>query len=159
MEICMATDIIIASDKATFGLPEAKVGLFASGGGTANLHRLIGYHNSMKMLLTGDPISADEAKRLNLIQDVVPHDELIPRALDLAEKIASNSPDSLRASKAHARYGREVGHTQSMEGQKELPETIALFNGPNSKEGPKAFAEKRKPKWGPMSPLPGKAKM
>jgi enoyl-CoA hydratase/carnithine racemase len=95
MEIAMATDIIVASDKATFGLPEAKVGLFASGGGTANLHRLIGYHNSMMMLLTGDPITAEEAKRLNLIQAIFPHDELIPRALDLAEKIASNSPDSV----------------------------------------------------------------
>lgn len=95
MEICMATDIIVASDKATFGLPEAKVGLFASGGGTANLHRLIGYQNAMKMLLTGDPITADEAKRLNLVQDVVPHDQLIEKALDLAERIAANSPDSV----------------------------------------------------------------
>ncbi|KAI9027020.1 putative carnitinyl-CoA dehydratase [Hyaloraphidium curvatum] len=159
MEICMACDIIVASDKATFGLPEAKVGLFASGGGTANLHRLIGYHNSMKMLLTGDPVTAQEAYRLNLIQDVVPHAELIPRVLDLASRIASNSPDSLRASKAHARYGREVGHTASQTGQRALPETEALFRGPNSKEGPKAFAAKRKPVWGPAEPLAGTSRM
>jgi hypothetical protein len=52
-----------------------------------------------------------------------------------------------------------VGHTQSQKGQRELPETLALFNGKNSTEGPLAFSQKRKPKWGPMSPLPGKPKM
>ncbi|KAJ3343777.1 hypothetical protein HDU93_006694 [Gonapodya sp. JEL0774] len=123
-------------------------------GGTANLHRLIGYHNAMALILTGRHFTAQEAKDMRLVQEVVPHANLVDRALQIAEEITANSPDGVRASKAQARRGREVGWIQANLDSMTLPETVAMATGTNAKEGPLAFAQKRKPNWGPLAPLP-----
>ncbi|KXS21879.1 short chain enoyl-CoA hydratase [Gonapodya prolifera JEL478] len=154
METAIACDIIIASDQARFALPEVKVGLSAMAGGTANLHRLLGYHNAMALILTGRQFTAQEAKEYRLVQEVVPHSKLVERALQIAEEITANSPDGVRASKAQARRGREVGWVQANLDAMKLPETVAMATGENAKEGPLAFAQKRKPAWKPLNKLP-----
>ncbi|KAI9008497.1 enoyl-CoA hydratase/carnithine racemase [Hyaloraphidium curvatum] len=155
-EVAMACDIILASDQAKFALPEVKVGLSAGAGGTANMHRLIGYHNAMAMILTGRHMSAQEMKEVRFVQEIVPHEKLLDRALEWAELITANSPDGVRASKAQARNGRNVGWVQANLDTNILPEAVAMRNGSNFIEGPLAFAQKRKPNWGPPAPLPSK---
>lgn len=120
------TDIILASDQAKFALPEVKVGLSAGAGGTANLHRLIGYHNAMSIILTGRHISAQEMKEFRFVQEVVPHAKIVDRALEWAEMITANSPDGVRASKAQARHGREVGWVQANLDTNILPEVSEM---------------------------------
>ncbi|KXS14320.1 short chain enoyl-CoA hydratase [Gonapodya prolifera JEL478] len=154
MELAMACDIIIASDKSRFALPETRVGLSPGAGGAANLHRLIGYHNAMYLIMTAKHISSQEAKWYGLVQEVVPDDKLLETALSLAETIVGNSPDGVRASKAQARHGREVGWIRANLETNGLPETVAMMKGENAVEGPKAFAQKRKPDWRPLAPLP-----
>ncbi|KAJ3335046.1 hypothetical protein HDU93_006604 [Gonapodya sp. JEL0774] len=143
MELAIACDVIIASENAKFALPETRVGLSPGAGGAANLHRLIGYHNAMYLIMTAKHISAQEAKWYGLVQEVVPHDKLLSSAISFAETIVGNSPDGVRASKAQARNGREVGWVRANIEAEKLPESIAMMRGENAKEGPKAFAQKR----------------
>ena len=103
-EIAQSTDFIIASDNATFGQPEAMIGLAAGGGSPVMLPRLLPPGKALQMLMTGDPITADEAYRLGMVNELHPQAELMDAALRIAEKIASNSPDrgpSGQAGRAH----------------------------------------------------------
>lgn len=99
MELALSCDIVIASEKAEFALPEPKVGLAALAGGLVRLPRMIGYHSAMRMILTGQRVSAQEGCRLGFVSEVVPHDQLLARALEVAAQITACSPDSIRASK------------------------------------------------------------
>jgi enoyl-CoA hydratase/carnithine racemase len=105
-ELAQSTDFIIASDNAIFGQPEAMLGLAAGGGSPALLPRLLPPGKALQMLMTGDPISAQEAYRLGMVNELHPQDELINAAGRLAEKIASNSPTAVQAVKQAVRMGR-----------------------------------------------------
>src|SRR4029079_10287613 len=96
-ELAQTTDFLIASENARFGQPEAMLGLSAGGGSPALLPRLIPPGKAMQMLMTGDPISAQEAHRIGLVNDVYASAKLMEAALEIAEKIARNSPTAVQS--------------------------------------------------------------
>ena len=105
-EIAISTDFIIASDDALFGQPEAMVGLSAGGGSPVFLPRVLPPGKAMQMLMTGEPITAQEAYRLGMVNEVHPRAELMRAVLRIAEKIAGNSPTAVQAVKRAVRHGR-----------------------------------------------------
>lgn len=146
LEIAMACDMIVASDKALFGLPEVKVGLFAGAGGIQRLTRQVGLKNAMEMILTGEPVDADKALALGLINYAVPADEVVPKAKQLAELICKASPMSVRSS---MQLQNESAHHASSDVAVSEPHAVFdnLLNSEDFFEGMMSFAEKRKPKW------------
>src|SRR4051794_36274294 len=104
-ELAQSTDFIIASDNATFGQPEAMLGLAAGGGAPALLPRLLPRGRALQMLMTGDPITAQDAHRLGMVNELHPQDELLDAARSIAAKIASNSPTAVQAVKRAVQLG------------------------------------------------------
>jgi enoyl-CoA hydratase len=104
-ELAQSTDFIIASDNATFGQPEAMIGLSAGGGSPVFLPRVLPPGKALQMLMTGDPISAQEAHRLGMVNELHPQAELMEAAHRIAAKIASNSPTAVQAVKGSVRMG------------------------------------------------------
>ena len=146
-EIALACDIIIASDRAKFALPEPRVGLAALAGGVHRLPRQIGLKRAMGMILTARHVSAKEGHELGFVNEVVPSGEALAAAERWAETIAKNSPMSIRASKQAIQRGLEVSLEQAMAEQREYPAVKAMAASQDYIEGPKAFSEKRPPKW------------
>jgi len=145
-EIALACDIIIASDKAQFALPEPKVGLAALAGGLNRLPRQIGSKRALGMILTGRHVSAEEGERLGFVNQVVPHDDLMATALDWASQIKACSPLSIRASKDVV-Y-RSLNMASLQESMAHKYDTVqAMAKSEDFIEGPRAFAEKRPPNW------------
>ena len=104
-ELAQSTDFIIASDNATFGQPEAMIGLSAGGGSPVFLPRVLPPGKALQMLMTGDPITAQEAHRLGMVNELHPPAELMDAAHRIAAKIASNSPTAVQAVKGAVRMG------------------------------------------------------
>jgi enoyl-CoA hydratase/carnithine racemase len=146
-EIALACDLIIASENATFALPEPRVGLAALAGGLQRLPRQIGLKRAMGMILTARHVSAKEGLELGFVNEVVPAGEALAAAERWAETIAKNSPMSIRASKQAIRMGMEVSLEKAMTEQREYPAVKAMAASQDYIEGPKAFSEKRPPKW------------
>ena len=145
-EIALACDIIIASDKAKFALPEPKVGLAAGAGGLLRLPRQIGLKQAMGMILTARHVSAEEGYRLGFVNEVVPHAEVLAAAKRWAAEIAECSPMSIRTSKEMAVQGLNHAGMEAA-GNAKYAAFANLFSHPDAIEGPRAFAEKRKPNW------------
>lgn len=147
-EIALACDLIVAADTAVFALPEPKVGLAALAGGLLRLPRQVGLKQAMGMILTGRRIDASEALSLGLVNEVAPQERLLERAIAWAEEILACSPMSLRASKQIVQRGLdESSLADAYVAQTRYPATRALFKSADMREGPRAFAEKRPPKW------------
>lgn len=147
-EIALACDLIVASEGASFALPEPKVGLAALAGGLLRLPQQIGLKQAMGMILTGRTVKAEEALRLGFVNQVVEPDQLLDAALQWAEQIVACSPMSIRASKEAVRLGgEEASLEQAYQAQGSYLATRALFRSPDVLEGPRAFAEKRTPRW------------
>ena len=145
-EIALACDLIIASDKAVFALPEPKVGLAALAGGMNRLPREIGPKRALGMMLTGRHVPAEEGYQLGFVTEVVPHDNLMERTREWADMITACAPLSIRASKDVAYKSLSMASLQeSMEYQYDSIE--AMTNGEDFIEGPLAFSEKRAPNW------------
>jgi enoyl-CoA hydratase/carnithine racemase len=145
-EIALACDLIIASDKALFALPEPKVGLAALAGGLNRLPRQIGSKRALGMILTGRHVSAEEGMQLGFVNEVVPHDQLMERTYEWANQITQCSPLSIRASKDVVYKSLDNPSLQaSMEVQ--YDSVVKLIGSEDFVEGPKAFAEKRPPNW------------
>ena len=147
-EIALMSDIIVAADHAQFGLPEVKVGLFAAAGGAFRLAQQMPRKLAMEYMLTGDPIPAARAAEFGLVNHVVPLAELMPTALALAGKIAANAPLSVQASKRVALGivdGRIAADAPNWEHNSR--ERGVLMRSEDAREGPLAFAQKRKPEW------------
>ncbi len=144
-EIALACDIILASDNATFGLPEPRVGLMAAAGGVHRLPRHIPHHLAMGMMLTGRHISASEAHSLGIVNQVVPAGDLLSAARRWVDQILECAPLSVRASKEAALRGRSLPLEQAM--TVVFPESARMMASDDFVEGPRAFAEKRKPDW------------
>jgi crotonobetainyl-CoA hydratase len=141
----LACDIIIASENASFGLPEPTVGMIAGAGGVHYLPRAIPFHQAMGLLLTARRISAQEALQMGLVNQVVPFEQLMPTAESWAEKILACSPLAIRASKEAALKGLVL--PLELAAKTQFPGQVTLYQSEDFVEGPKAFAEKRKPQW------------
>ncbi|MDK2760011.1 MAG: enoyl-CoA hydratase/isomerase family protein [Sphingopyxis sp.] len=147
-EIALMSDIIVAADHAQFGLPEVKVGLFAAAGGAFRIIQQLPRKIAMEHLLTGDPIPAARAAEFGLVNHVVPLADLLPFALAIADKIAGNAPLSVQVSKRVA-LGIQDGRIASdaTYWEHNVRERAMLMRSEDAREGPRAFAEKRKPEW------------
>ena len=144
-EIALACDLIVASEQARFGLPEPRVGLIAAAGGVHRLPQQIPLKQAMGMLLTGKQIGAQEAYRLGLVNEVVPGAELLAAAERWADAILECSPLSIRLTKEAALSGLGLSINEAMQQDRSLMER--LLSSEDFIEGPRAFAEKRKPLW------------
>jgi crotonobetainyl-CoA hydratase len=147
-ELALMCDLIVASENAQFGLPEVKVGLFAAAGGAFRIVKQLPPKLAMEHLLTGDPFDAATALRYGFANRVVPLADLMPTAIALAEKIAGNAPLSVQASKRVAlrmQDGQIAGDDAHWADNSR--ERRALMASEDAREGPRAFAEKRKPVW------------
>ncbi len=147
-ELTLASDLAVAADIAQFGLPEVKRGILAAAGGTFRLGMQVAPKIAMEILLTGDPITAQRALELGLINAVVPQSQVLDAALKLAARITCNAPLSVQASKRIARgmAGGQVGTEEALWAQT-IQELSALRKSDDAREGPRAFAEKRMPIW------------
>jgi enoyl-CoA hydratase len=142
-EILQATDIRVAAQGARFGVAEARWGLFPLGGSTVRLRRQIPQTIAMELLLTGRQMTADEALRIGLIGRVVPNGQALSEAHTIAEQIAANGPLAVQAIK------RSVVETEGLSERDALKRELEIgwpiLQTEDAKEGPRAFAEKRKP--------------
>jgi enoyl-CoA hydratase len=143
LELLLGCDVVVASSEARFGLPEVKRGLIAGGGGT-RLGARIPLAAAMEILLTGDAISAQRAYELGLVNAVVAPRDVLPVALDLAERIAANGPLALAATKE---LGRLAVTDPSRYAVRLRERREAVFTSEDAREGATAFVEKRAPVW------------
>jgi enoyl-CoA hydratase/carnithine racemase len=144
-EIMLSCDLVVAAEHATFGIPEAKRGLIAGAGGLIRLPKRVPLAVALEMALSGDPIDAQRALGLGLINRVVPADRLLDEALALADRIAENAPLSVRYSKEVVRRAAEVPESEGWAINEAA--TAIVFPSADAVEGAVAFAEKRKPHW------------
>jgi enoyl-CoA hydratase len=142
-ELAQSTDFIIASENATFGQPEAMLGLAAGGGSPALLPRLLPPGKALQMLMTGDPITAQEAHRLGMVTELHPQDELLDAARRIAKKIASNSPTAVQAVKRAVQLGEGQPTEQAIAIMMDMHWRSAVH--PDRIEGIGAFNEGREP--------------
>jgi len=142
-ELAQSTDFIIAADNATFGQPEAMIGLSAGGGSPVFLPRVLPPGKALQMLMTGDPITAQEAYRLGMVNEIHPQAELLDAAMRIAEKIASNSPTAVQAVKGAVRLGQGQPVEQAIAIMMEAHWRSAVH--PDRIEGIGAFNEDREP--------------
>jgi crotonobetainyl-CoA hydratase len=147
-EIVLASDLAVAADTATFGLPEVKRGIIAGAGGTFRLPRQIPQKVAMEAILTGEPLTAQRALELGLVNRAVPASDVLTEALALADKICVNAPLAVQTSKRIAR-GITDGRVASEDAdwKRTGTETAALMTSDDAREGMRAFAEKRAPQW------------
>lgn len=143
LELALACDIRLAAPQARFGQPEVNLGLIPGGGGTQRLPRLVGEGLALRMILTGEPIGAEEALRAGLIQEIVPTTTLLDRAVALGEIIASKSPVAVRAAKEAVRAAQGLSLAQGYALETSL--FLNAFASEDRAEGVRAFLEKRKP--------------
>ena len=145
-EIALACDLIVAAQNAVFALPEPRVGLAALAGGMHRLPRQIGLKHAMGMLLTGRRVDAAEGLRLGFVNEVVVQGEALAGAHRWAEQILACAPLSVRASKQSALQGLDAPSLeQAVRGRYE--EVARMLRSEDFVEGPRAFAEKRPPRW------------
>ena len=145
LELALACDIIVAADHAQLGLPEVRVGLAAGAGGPHRLPRQVPIKIAMGMLLAGTPITAQQAHRWGLVNEVVPMSDLMPTAERWASEIIAGAPLAIRATKQMASEGLELPLDKAM--GRSYTEYEKAMASDDYMEGPKAFAEKRKPVW------------
>ena len=144
-EMALSCDIIIAADHARLGLPEPRVGLMAGAGGVHRLPRMMPQKIAMGYILTGRHMTAQEAHRWGIVNEVVPLADLMPTVHRWAQDILEGAPLSIRASKQAAMMG--LGHPLDIALNLEYTQSTAMRRSEDIVEGPKAFAEKRKPNW------------
>jgi enoyl-CoA hydratase len=142
-EILQATDIRVAGRSAKFGVSEARWGLFPLGGSAVRLVRQVPYTVAADILLTGRHITADEALRIGLIGHVVEDGQALAKALEIADMIAANGPLAVQAILAAIRQTEAMPENEAFSVEAKLG--MAVFMSDDAKEGPRAFAEKRKP--------------
>ena len=146
LEIALSCDILIASDKSTFGFPEPKVGLFAGAGGAAKLAKIIPQKLALSLLLTGKLINSTEAKNIGLISEIVPAKDILNRAREIANEILKCSPLAISATKQII-YNEYPTDYDPDDIEKKYSEVIKLRDSNHFNIGKKAFANKEAPAW------------
>jgi enoyl-CoA hydratase len=145
LEVALACDLIVAARGAKLGIPEVKRGLVASGGGLLRLPGRIPWHAAMEMALTGDPITAERAYELGLVNRLAEPGGALDTALELAEAVAVNGPLAVRASKQILTRSGDWNQEEMWERQGELAEPVLASE--DAREGATAFAERRAAEW------------
>jgi enoyl-CoA hydratase len=143
-EVTNACDLRVAAEHAVFGTPEAKVGLLPGGGSLTRLPRQVPVARAMEMLMVGDPFSAEEALAMGLLNYVVPRERLMPRALELAGRLAENGPLAVRKIKEGILRASGLPLAQAYQVENEV--SAVVMQSQDAREGPRAFKEKRKPR-------------
>ncbi len=144
-EILQAMDIRVAAETATFGIAEVRRGLFPLGGSTVRLRRQIPYTLAADLLLTGRFITAQEAKEIGLIGHVVPEGQALAKAREIAQQVAENGPLAVQAVLRSLRETEGLSEIDGLARELEIGQPI--FATEDAREGPRAFAEKRKPNY------------
>jgi crotonobetainyl-CoA hydratase len=145
-EVALACDIIVAAENAVFALPEPRVGLFAGAGGAHRLPRMIPQKQALGIILTGRRVSATEGEQLGFVNEVVPENEALAAAKRWAAMILECSPKAVRAAK-QAVYSGLMEPTLEEAIRTVYPAQQENMASQDYVEGPKAFAEKRRPNW------------
>jgi enoyl-CoA hydratase len=143
MEILQATDVRVCGASAKFGVSEVRWGLFPLGGSTVRLRRQIPYTHAMDILLTGRHLGAEEAARIGVVGRVVPDGQALVEARKVADQIAANGPYAVQMIKRSVQETEALPEVEALKIELELGWKV--FNSEDAKEGPRAFAEKRKP--------------
>jgi len=144
-ELALACDIRIASERAQLGQPEINIGIIPGGGGTQRLPRVVALGKAMELILTGDRISATEAHRIGLVDEVVAHDQLESKTMEIASRIADRSPIAVRLAKQAVKASTRMGLDAGLRYEQSLFSLV--FATHDKEEGVRAFLEKRPPKW------------
>jgi enoyl-CoA hydratase/carnithine racemase len=145
LELALACDVRVAAEDARLGLPETKLGLIPMGGGSQRLARLVGRGKALEMILSGEPVDAQEALRIGLVSAVAPRDRLAAEAEAIAGRIAERGPIAVRYAKEAVRRGLEMPLEQALRYETDL--TIILQTTEDRVEGVRAFLKKRKPRF------------
>jgi enoyl-CoA hydratase/carnithine racemase len=138
-------DISVAAQSANFAFAEVTRGLIPGNGGTQRLSRRIGRSKALEMVLSGRTVLADEALAMGLVDHVVAADQLLDRAVGLAQQIAANAPVAVRAAKSAIVRGEDLSLQEGLNLERDL--ATFLYTTDDAKEGPRAFVEKRPPRW------------
>ncbi len=146
LEIALACDVIVAAEHARFGLTEVKVGLLATSGGLVRLPKLIPAKIAAEMCLTGTLINAQRAYEIGLVNHVLPADQVMDKAMELARQMAANAPISLRLTKQLLHMAPHISEEDGMRVCRYMAWKY-VEGTEDAVEGPKAFLEKRKPQW------------
>ncbi|POA21713.1 enoyl-CoA hydratase [Pseudomonas sp. FW300-N1A1] len=141
IELMLAADINLCASNTRFAQMEVQRGIFPFGGATLRLHRVAGWGNAMRWLLTGDEFDAHEALRLGLVQEVMASEDLLPRAIELAERIARQAPLGVQATLQSARQAHQEGEAAAALSLPALARK--LLNSEDAKEGIRSLVEKR----------------
>ena len=144
-ELALVCDMIVATPQARFGLPEVKRGLLAGAGGPLRIQRALPRNIALELIATGDPIGAQRAYDLGMVNRLVPQERLIDEALALAETIAANAPLAVRESLQITRDAAWMDDDQFWKANYEASDR--LLASEDAREGPLAFLEKRAPQW------------
>lgn len=143
LELAISCTLRIIAESAKMALPEVKLGIIPGTGGTQRLPRLVGKTRAAELLLTGEPIDALEAYRIGLVNKVVPDDELVRAAEELARKIMANAPIAVELAKDALEIGKDLPLEHAV--QYSQKNCVICFSTEDMKEGMTAFLEKRKP--------------
>jgi crotonobetainyl-CoA hydratase len=148
-ELALACDLMVAVETATFSLPETSIGVAADAGGIQRLPRRIPRNIALDMLLTGRKMDAREAARWGLVNYVVDREDLRPKVYDLAHAIVEGAPLSVRAIKEILRGTDGMSEREAFEAvhRRDFPAHERMLHAEDHEEGPRAFVEKRKPRW------------
>ncbi|EME23577.1 crotonase/enoyl-CoA hydratase family protein [Rhodococcus triatomae] len=144
-ELALASDLIVASREAKFGLPEVKRGLAAAAGGLLRLPKILPYPLAMEIAITGDPFSAEVAHRHGLVNRLTEPGEALAEARELAARVAANGPMAVRATKQVVSMAVSYTNPEAFAAQRRFIDPV--FASADAQEGARAFAEKRAPVW------------
>jgi len=144
-EITLACDLVVAAENARFGLPEVRRGIIPGEGGLQRLPRMMPPLRALELILTGEPIDAREAERLGLVNHVTRAEDVLSKAVELAESIAANAPIAVREGLAVARTAIAAGEEAAWDRTRSAWERVLASE--DAAEGPRAFAERREPNW------------
>ncbi|WP_333891055.1 crotonase/enoyl-CoA hydratase family protein [Mycolicibacterium gadium] len=144
-EVVLATDLVVASRTAKFGIPEVKRGLVAAGGGLLRLHKRIPYQKALQLALTGESFTAEQAEAWGFVNVLTEPGDALAGAIELAEQITANGPLAVATTKEI--FIKSVGWSEDEMWKKQREYIVPIFSSNDAKEGAIAFAEKRTPNW------------
>jgi enoyl-CoA hydratase len=145
LEVALACDIVVASRRAEFGLPETSLGLIPGFGGTQRLARFVGWHRAREIVLTARRVDAAEAHQIGLVSRLFDVDTFDDKLDELVQTLASRAPIATRAAKEVMRRGADVGIDEALDGEREV--FLNVIDTDDAEEGMAAFLESRTPEF------------